>query len=198
MNGADLVAQALRAHGVTIVSTLIGNGIDPVLIAAQHAGIRVVDTHNEQTAAYMAETYARFTARIGVCAVSSSVGFTNALIGVVNAGFDGAPMLLISGASDHRICRSRQLPGLRPGGRRRPSLQVHALRGSGRQDPLLRARGNRHSHQRQAWPRAPHHSARRPGAMTAGQASRIMPARPEVSPLPRAVTRRQLPVQRPL
>src|SRR5512137_3025461 len=101
MIGADLVVHSLKAHGVSFLSTLIGNGIDPVLLAAQRAGLRVVDTHNEQTAAHMADSYARLTGRIGVCAVSSSVGFTNALIGAVNARFDGAPMLLIAGASDH-------------------------------------------------------------------------------------------------
>jgi len=91
MIGADLVVQTLKAHGVSFVSTLIGNGIDPVLIAARRAGLRVVDTHNEQTAAHMADSYARLTGRIGVSAVSSSVGFTNALIGAVNARFDGPP-----------------------------------------------------------------------------------------------------------
>ena len=101
MTGADLVVKALAAHGVTFLSTLCGNGIDPILIAAHQQGLRIVDVHNEQTASYMAETYGRFTRRVGVCAVSSSVGFTNALIGMVNASFDGAPMLLISGASDH-------------------------------------------------------------------------------------------------
>jgi len=100
MIAADIVAQSLQAHGVTFLSTLVGNGIDPVLHAARAAGLRVIDTHNEQTASYMAESYGRLTGRIGVCAVSSSVGFTNALIGAVNAHFDGAPMLLIAGASD--------------------------------------------------------------------------------------------------
>lgn len=101
MNGADVVASVLKAHGVSFISTLIGNGIDPVLYACRQAGLRVIDTHNEQTASYMAESYARLTGQIGVCGVSSSVGFTNALIGAVNARFDGAPMLLIAGASEH-------------------------------------------------------------------------------------------------
>lgn len=101
MIGANLIARALKAHGVDFVSTLVGNGIDPVLYACRQVGMRIIDTHNEQTASYMAESYARLTGKVGVCAVSSSVGFTNALSGVVNAHFDGAPLLLISGASDH-------------------------------------------------------------------------------------------------
>lgn len=101
MRGADLVAEVLARHGVTFVSALVGNGINPVLYSCRQRGMRVIDTRNEQTASYMAEGYGRLTGRVGVCAVSSSVGVTNAMIGVVNAWFDGAPMLLLGGATDH-------------------------------------------------------------------------------------------------
>ncbi len=101
MNGADIIAQTLRRCGVTFLSTIVGNGINPVLHAARQAGIRVVDTRNEQTASYMAEVYGRLTGRVGVCAVSASVGHTNALTGLLSARLDGAPMLLISGSADH-------------------------------------------------------------------------------------------------
>ena len=99
MTGADVLVGALRDRGVTWVSTLCGNGLNPFYVACRKVGIQVVDTRNEQAASYMADTYARLTRRVGVCAVSSAVGHTNALIGVVNAHFDGAPMLLLSGAS---------------------------------------------------------------------------------------------------
>ncbi|MGI5834869.1 MAG: thiamine pyrophosphate-binding protein [Chloroflexota bacterium] len=103
MIGADLVAHALKAHGVTFISALVGNGINPVLFSARQAGIKVVDTRNEQTASFMAESYGRFTCRVGVCAVSSGGGHTNALSGLVNAHLGNAPMLLISGCSDHNL-----------------------------------------------------------------------------------------------
>ena len=99
MTGADVLVGALRDRGVTFVSTLCGNGLNPFYVACREAGLRIVDTRNEQAASYIADAYARLTRRIGVCAVSSAVGHTNALIGVVNAYFDGAPMLLLSGAS---------------------------------------------------------------------------------------------------
>jgi len=99
MNGAELMVEALREAGVTFVSVLAGNGTNPFMHACQQAGIRVVDTRNEQTAAYMAESYGRLTRRVGVCAVSASVGHANALIGCVNAYFGASPMLLISGES---------------------------------------------------------------------------------------------------
>jgi acetolactate synthase-1/2/3 large subunit len=84
---------------VTFVSTLCGNGLNPFFVACRKAGIQVVDTRNEQAASYMADAYARLTRRVGVCAVSSGIAHTNALTGVVNAYFDGAPVLLLSGAS---------------------------------------------------------------------------------------------------
>jgi len=99
LTGADLLVSELKRQGVTWVSTLCGNGLNPFYVACRKAGIRLIDTHNEQAAAYMADAYARLTGRIGVCAVSSGIAHSNALTGVANAFFDGAPLLLITGAS---------------------------------------------------------------------------------------------------
>jgi len=97
--GSDLLVVELKRNGVGWISTLCGNGLDPFYVACKKAGLRVVDTHNEQAAAYMADACARLTGKVGVCAVSSGVAHSNALTGIVNAYFDGAPVLLITGAS---------------------------------------------------------------------------------------------------
>ncbi|MGQ9781769.1 MAG: thiamine pyrophosphate-binding protein, partial [Nitrososphaeria archaeon] len=97
--GSDLLVEELKRYGVEWVAVLCGNGLDPFLVSCCKIGIRVVDTHNEQAAAYMADTYARLTGKIGVCAVSSGVAHANAMTGIVNSFFDGAPVLLITGAS---------------------------------------------------------------------------------------------------
>jgi len=60
--------------------------------------MRLVDTRNEQAAAYLAEAYGRLSRRVGVCAVSSGVAHVNALTGVANAHLDGSPLLLLSGS----------------------------------------------------------------------------------------------------
>jgi len=99
MNGAQYVVAALQGRGVPFLSVLCGNGLDPLLAAAAEAGLRVVDARNEQGASYVADTYARLTGRLGACAVSSGVAHVNAMAGLLNAHYDGAPMLLISGAS---------------------------------------------------------------------------------------------------
>ncbi len=98
MNGADLFALSLRAQGVEWIGTLCGHGLNEVYAACLRADIKLVDVRNEQTAAYMAECWGRLSRQVGVCAVSSGVAHANAMAGVVNAQFDGAPMLLLTGA----------------------------------------------------------------------------------------------------
>ena len=98
MNGADLLVNELRKRGVQFVSTLCGHGLNPFYAACRKAGLRRVDTRNEQAAGYLADAYGRLTRRVGVCAVSSGVAHANAMTGVVNASLDGAPMLLLTGS----------------------------------------------------------------------------------------------------
>ncbi|MEM2935741.1 MAG: thiamine pyrophosphate-binding protein, partial [Candidatus Bathyarchaeia archaeon] len=99
MTGADVLVAELKRQGVAWVATLCGNGLNPFYVACRRAGLQLIDTHNEQAAAYMADAYGRLTGQVGICAVSSGVAHLNALTGVANAFFDGAPLLLITGAS---------------------------------------------------------------------------------------------------
>jgi acetolactate synthase-1/2/3 large subunit len=98
MKAVEWFVQELRQRGVDWMATLCGHGLDPLFQAAKQAGMRLVDTRNEQTAGYIADYCGRLTRKPGVCAVSSGVAHVNAMTGVVNAFFDGSPMLLISGA----------------------------------------------------------------------------------------------------
>ena len=102
MTACELFVEGLRARGVAWMATLCGHGLDPLFHAAKMGGLRLVDTRNEQTAAYVAEACGRLTRQPGVVAVSSGVAHANAMTGVVDAYFDGAPLLLISGAGDFR------------------------------------------------------------------------------------------------
>ena len=100
MTTADLLIKELKARGIPNIYALCGNGLDPMLDASHRENMRIIDTRNEQAAAYMADTAGKLTRKIGVAAVSSGVAHVNALTGVCNAWFDGSPMLLITGASD--------------------------------------------------------------------------------------------------
>lgn len=99
MTGADLFVQELLWRGVTWIATLCGHGLDPLYAACRKAGVRLVDTRNEQAASYLADASGRLTRRPGVAAVSSGIAHVNALAGVTNAYFDHAPLLLVSGAA---------------------------------------------------------------------------------------------------
>ncbi|MFN2229517.1 MAG: thiamine pyrophosphate-binding protein, partial [Anaerolineae bacterium] len=99
MNGAQWLVRALHERGVERIFVLCGNGLDPFLDACLEEGIAVLDTRNEQAASYMADAWGRMTGTLGVAAVSSGPGHTNALTGLANAWWDGGPMLLISGCS---------------------------------------------------------------------------------------------------
>ncbi len=85
MTGADLLVEELEARGVRFIATLNGYGLDPIYLALLKSGIRVVDVRNEQAASYMAD--------------SGAVAHVNALSGLLNAAFDGAPLLLITGTA---------------------------------------------------------------------------------------------------
>jgi acetolactate synthase I/II/III large subunit len=99
MTAAEIFTRDLKSRGIEWMATLCGHGLDPLFQAARKAGIRLVDTRNEQTASYIAESAGRLTRQPGVCAVSSGVAQVNALTGVTNAWFDQSPMLLISGSA---------------------------------------------------------------------------------------------------
>ena len=99
MNGAQWVVRALQDRGVEHIFVLCGNGLSPFLDACVDSNLKVIDVRNEQAASYMADATGRMTRRLGVVAVSSGPGHTNALTGLANSFWDGGPMLLISGSS---------------------------------------------------------------------------------------------------
>ena len=98
MTAAEWFVEGLKQRGVTWMATLCGHGLNPLYHAARQGGLRLIDTRNEQTASYIAGHYGRLMRRPGICAVSSGVAHANALTGLTDAWFDGAPMLLITGA----------------------------------------------------------------------------------------------------
>ncbi|KAI6209810.1 2-hydroxyacyl-CoA lyase 2 [Aphelenchoides besseyi] len=98
-HGGELVAEALKAHGVQEVFTLCGGHISPIIVACESLGIRIVDTRHEVTTVYAADAVARLRQSIGVAAVTSGPGVTNTITAVKNAQMAESPLLLIGGAA---------------------------------------------------------------------------------------------------
>ncbi len=100
MTGAQALIRQLTSRGVEFLAMLCGNGTEPIIEAAHEADLPLIHTRNEQAASYITDSYARLTRRVGVCVVSSGIAHVNAMAGLLNAHYDGAPMLLITGSNE--------------------------------------------------------------------------------------------------
>jgi acetolactate synthase I/II/III large subunit len=96
-HAAALVAEFLRAHGVTRVYGLCGGHIMPIWMALDAAGIRIVDVRDERAAVHMAQAEAEITGAFGVALVTAGPGLTNAITGIANAHVSRTPVLVLSG-----------------------------------------------------------------------------------------------------
>ncbi len=94
---ANAIIRALKEERVELVFAIPGGAVTPLLFAADHNDMRVVVTRHETGAAFMAMGYAQAGHRLGVCAVTSGPGATNAVTGVAAAMHDSAPVVVLTG-----------------------------------------------------------------------------------------------------
>jgi len=99
VTGNDILARALREHGVDHVFFLMGGPMIDAENACQDAGIRMVDVRHEQAAAMMGNAYSRVLCRPSVCMAASGPGTTNLATGVAHAFVDCAPVIALGGSS---------------------------------------------------------------------------------------------------
>jgi acetolactate synthase-1/2/3 large subunit len=99
LDGGRLVAKVLKKNGVKALFTLSGEHILPIYEGCLSENIEIIDTRHEAAAAHAADAYARLTRNIGVCAVTSGPGVTNAVTGVANAYFVKSPLVCLGGAA---------------------------------------------------------------------------------------------------
>ncbi|MDO9866011.1 acetolactate synthase 2 catalytic subunit [Glaesserella parasuis] len=97
MNGANLVVECLKAHGVTSLFGYPGGAIMPVYDAIYDSGLDHLLCRNEQGAAMAAIGYARATGKTGVCIATSGPGATNLVTGLGDALMDSIPIVAITG-----------------------------------------------------------------------------------------------------
>lgn len=99
MNGGQIIARTLQAHGAEFLFTLCGGHISPILKGAKDVGIRVIDVRHEATAVFAADAVARLTGIPGVAAVTAGPGATNTITAVKNAQLAQSPVVLLGGAT---------------------------------------------------------------------------------------------------
>jgi len=102
---ADVLIEALIDWGVDTVFGLPGDGINGIMEAlrTRRERVRFVQVRHEETAAFMACGYAKFTGRLGVCLATSGPGGIHLLNGLYDAKLDGQPVLAITGLPYHDL-----------------------------------------------------------------------------------------------
>ncbi|TCK75309.1 thiamine pyrophosphate-dependent enzyme [Acidipila rosea] len=98
-DASDVLVERLLAWGVDTVFGLPGDGINGVFEALrkEKEQIRFIHARHEESAAFMACAYAKFTGRLGVCIATSGPGGIHLLNGLYDAKMDHAPVLAITG-----------------------------------------------------------------------------------------------------
>jgi pyruvate dehydrogenase (quinone) len=102
---SDILIEILQEWGVDTIFGLPGDGINGIMEALRRkaAQIRFVQVRHEESAAFMACAYAKFTGRLGVCVATSGPGGIHLLNGLYDAKLDGQPVLAITGMPYHDL-----------------------------------------------------------------------------------------------
>src|ERR1700704_4234806 len=105
MTAADVLVERLIAWGVEAVFGLPGDGINGIMEAlrTRQEEIRFVQVRHEESAAFMACGYAKFTGKLGVCLATSGPGGIHLFNGLYDAKMDGQPGLAITGLQFHDL-----------------------------------------------------------------------------------------------
>lgn len=100
---ADMLIDRLCRWGVDTIFGLPGDGVNGIFEAlrTRRDRVRFVQTRHEESAAFAACGYAKFTGRLGVCLATSGPGGVHMLNGLYDAKFDGQPVLAITGHTFH-------------------------------------------------------------------------------------------------
>lgn len=98
ITGSEAFVEALRIEGVRYISGIVGSAFMDPLDLFPAAGIRFIQVRHEQSAALLAEGYARATGEVGVCIGQNGPGITNLVTGVASAALNHTPMVVITPA----------------------------------------------------------------------------------------------------
>ena len=102
---ADVLVETLLNWRVEFVFGMPGDGINGIIEALrkQQDRIRFVQVRHEESAAFMACAYAKWTGRLGVCLATSGPGGIHLLNGLYDAKLDKQPVLAITGLQYHDL-----------------------------------------------------------------------------------------------
>src|SRR3954465_12317233 len=104
--GSQAIWEALVSEGVETVFGYPGGAIMPAYDALPGYAIRHVLVRHEQSAAHMADGYARASGRVGVAVATSGPGATNLVTGIATAMTDSSPLVCITGQVSSHVLGS--------------------------------------------------------------------------------------------
>ncbi|HXV64632.1 MAG TPA: thiamine pyrophosphate-binding protein, partial [Vicinamibacteria bacterium] len=102
MNGAEAAVGTLQSQGVEVIFGLCGDTTLPLYEALHDLdhGMRHILTRDERSASFMADAYARFSGRVGVCEAPSGGGALYVLPGLAEANASSVPVVCITSDID--------------------------------------------------------------------------------------------------
>ncbi len=101
MRTADIIAEALLDWNVDIIFGLPGDGINGFMEAlrTRQDKIKFILVRHEESAAFMACAYAKYTGKLGACVATSGPGAIHLLNGLYDAKLDSTPVIAITGST---------------------------------------------------------------------------------------------------
>ena len=102
---SDVLLETLQAWGVDTIFGLPGDGINGIMesLRQKKDEIKFIHVRHEESAAFMACAYAKYTGKLGVCLATSGPGGIHLLNGLYDAKFEGQPVLAITGMHFHDL-----------------------------------------------------------------------------------------------
>src|SRR5919198_320202 len=101
MRTADIVAEELLDWKVDTIFGLPGDGINGFIEALRRRQdkIKFILVRHEESAAFMACAYAKYTGKLGACVATSGPGAIHLLNGLYDAKLDNTPVIAITGST---------------------------------------------------------------------------------------------------
>jgi pyruvate dehydrogenase (quinone) len=101
MRTADIIAEALLDWKVEVIFGLPGDGINGFMEALRQrqSKIKFILVRHEESAAFMACAYAKYTGKLGACVATSGPGAIHLLNGLYDAKADNTPVIAITGTT---------------------------------------------------------------------------------------------------
>jgi pyruvate dehydrogenase (quinone) len=96
---SDIIVEALIDWDVKVIFGIPGDGINGVMEALRKRQdkIKFILVRHEESAAFMACAYAKYTGKLGACIATSGPGAIHLLNGLYDAKLDNTPVIAITG-----------------------------------------------------------------------------------------------------